>query len=181
MARLPYLDADDLAPEDRDLLKRTINLNRILAHSPIGMRHFQGLAHWIRFESGLDPRLRELAILQVGYLTKSPYEYSHHLKIGRDFGVSDGDVRALIAETAGETTDLPELDRAVLGAAREISDGMELSDATFAVLQAELSAEHIVDLTLIIAIYCGVVRLLGALEVDVEASYEPELDKFPLA
>ena len=70
--------------------------------------------------------------------------------------------------------------RAVLGAAREISDGMELSDATFAVLQAELSAEHIVDLTLIIAIYCGVVRLLGALEVDVEASYEPELNKFPL-
>ena len=57
----------------------------------------------------LDPRLRELAILQVGYLAKSPYEYSHHVKIGREFGVSDDDIRAIGEETAGRASKLDPL------------------------------------------------------------------------
>src|SRR5258708_15871753 len=100
MPRLPYLDKPALAAENQDLLSRDINLYRLLAHSPNGLRSFSGLGKFIRHQSRLDPRLRELAILQVGYLTRSPYEYSHHIKIGRDFGVSDDDVRALVEETA---------------------------------------------------------------------------------
>jgi alkylhydroperoxidase family enzyme len=43
-----------------------------------------------------------------------------------------------------------------------------------------LSEAHIVDLTMVIAFYNGVVRLLGALEIDVEPEYAPELEKHPL-
>ena len=68
-ARLPYLNADDVAEEDRDLLARNINLARELVHSPKALRNFSRLGMWIRRESTLDARLRELAILQVGYLT----------------------------------------------------------------------------------------------------------------
>ena len=50
MARLPYLDADDLREEDRDLLARRINLNRALAHSVPGSRQFWSIANWIRFD-----------------------------------------------------------------------------------------------------------------------------------
>ena len=73
MARLPYLDLKDLAPEHHDLLARKINLNQLLAHSPEAARAFGKLGGHIRFKSKLDPRLRELAILQVGYSTRSPY------------------------------------------------------------------------------------------------------------
>lgn len=96
MARLPYLTHSDLAPEHKDLLKRDITLHRQLVHSPSGFRAFHTLSEYIRYGSKVDPRLRELAILQVGYLTRSPYEWSHHIKLGYDFGVSDGDIRALI-------------------------------------------------------------------------------------
>src|SRR6266849_178495 len=109
MARLPYLEQSDLAPEFQDLLARNINLFRALAHSPRGARAFSDLGAFIRRKSALDPRLREMAILQVGYLARSPYEYSHHIKIGRDFGVCDDDVRAMIAETAGKTSALEPL------------------------------------------------------------------------
>jgi alkylhydroperoxidase family enzyme len=68
MARVPYLDKADLAPENRDLLSRNINLYRVLAHSPNGLRSFSALGKFIRHQSRLDPRLREMAILQVGYL-----------------------------------------------------------------------------------------------------------------
>ena len=59
MARLPYLDASDLAPEHRDLLARPINLYRALVHSPEALRSFSGLGHFIRHKSRLDPRLRD--------------------------------------------------------------------------------------------------------------------------
>jgi alkylhydroperoxidase family enzyme len=180
MARIPYLTEDDLRPEDRELLKRKINLARLLANSPGAARNFEKLGQWIRFESRLDPRLRELAILQVGYMTRSDYEYSHHIKIGRDFGVSDADIRAMIAETNGEESGLPELDRAVLRSAREMTDGLKICDDTFAVLRRDLDDERIVDLVVTIAFYNGVVRLLASLEIDVEPDYETYLEAFPL-
>ena len=128
MARLPYLDKADLSPDDADILARDINLHRVLANNPAAARAFIGLGQYIRHRSALDPRLRELAILQVGWLARSPYEWSHHVKIGHDFGVSDGDIEALIAETRGEETALDPTTRLVLRAAREIHDGPGVTD-----------------------------------------------------
>ena len=67
MARVPYLTKSDLSADDQDLLARDLNLYRAIVNSPGGARSFSGLGRYIRFGSPLDPRLRELAILQVGY------------------------------------------------------------------------------------------------------------------
>ena len=134
MARVPYLTKDDLAPEHQDLLARDINSTRALIHSPNALRAFRGLGSFIRYGSKLDPRLRELAILQVGWLARSPYEWSHHVKIGYDFGVSDDDIRALIDETEGRTEQLEPLAKTVLKAAREMTKELAISAATFAKL-----------------------------------------------
>jgi len=180
MARLPYLDPSDLAPEHHDLLKRPINLYRALVHSPEALRSFSGLGSFIRHKSKLDSRLRELAILQVGYLTRSEYEYSHHIKIGHDFGVSDADVRALIDETEGRPTSLAPLDKLVLRAAREMTRDLGMSDATFAGLKKALPTDHLVDLIVTIGFYNGVVRILATLQIDVEDDYMKYLKEFPL-
>ena len=74
MARIPYLDVDDLAEGDKDLLNRPIALARAMVNSPGMARAFGGLARHIRYGSPLDMRLRELAIIQVGYLARSDYE-----------------------------------------------------------------------------------------------------------
>lgn len=180
MARLPYLSPDDLADADRELLSRPGNLFRLLVHSPDGFRNFSRLGGWIRDGSTFDPRLRELAILQVGYLTSSPYEWTHHIRIGRDVGVSDDDLAAIEEETAGGRSLLAPLDRAVLAAARELVDGTRVGDATWTVLSAHLPPEHLVDLVLTVSFYCMVVRVLGTFGVDVEADYIPLLEQFPL-
>ncbi|BBK40687.1 hypothetical protein STVA_07070 [Allostella vacuolata] len=180
LARVPYLDRADLAPENQDLLKRNINLYRTLAHSPNGLRKFSGLGQYIRFDSKLDPRLRELAILQVGYLTRSRYEYSHHIKIGRDFGVSDDDIRGMIAETEGRPSGLEPLARTVLRAAREMTTDLAASDATFAELAAALPTEHLTDLVIIIGFYNAVVRILETMQIGVEEGYLKYLEEFPL-
>src|SRR5664279_3931059 len=114
MARLPYLEADQIAPEYRDMLKRNTNLHKLLVNSPEMARAFNGIGGYIRFKSTLDPRLRELAILQVGWLEQSEYEFTHHVTIGREFGVSDADIEALILETEGKPSGLEPLARAIL-------------------------------------------------------------------
>ena len=180
MARVPYLEQDDLAPQNRDLLARNINLYRALVHSPDGARSFLNLGRYIRYHSRLDPRLREMAILQVGYVTRSPYEYSHHVKIGKEFGVTDQDIRAIELDTQGKPTNLAPLERAVLRAARELTAQPNLSDTTFNELKQGFNNEQLVDLLLTISFYCGVVRLLAALQIDVEDDYMQYLREFPL-
>ncbi len=180
MARVPYVDRSDLAPEDQDLLARDIALNHALVNSPGAARNFGRLGGYIRSRSPLNPRLRELAILQVGYLTRSKYEYSHHIKLGYEFGVGDEDIRALAAETAGQQTALDPLTRAVLRAAREMTLELSIRPETWKELAASLDNQELVDLVVTIGFYCGVVRILASLEVEVEDEYLHYLEEFPL-
>ncbi|HEY4254564.1 MAG TPA: carboxymuconolactone decarboxylase family protein [Roseomonas sp.] len=177
MARVPYRTVDDLAPENKDLLKRGIALHRGLVNSPGGARAFQGLGQYIRYGSKLDPRLREIAILQVGWMAQSAYEWSHHVKIGMDFGVQESDIRAIVS---GDHSGLEPRARLVLRAAQEMVEGPGTSQATHDALAAEFNTEHLTDLVLVIGFYCAVVRVLASLAIDVEPEYQPYLDKFPL-
>jgi alkylhydroperoxidase family enzyme len=180
MARLPYLDRADLLPEHQDLLARNLNLYRVLAHSPRAARSLNTLARYIRDGSRLDPRLRELAILQVAYLTGSAWGFSHHVRIGREIGVSDDEVRAIADETSGHPTKLEPVARAVLKAAREMTTDLTVSDETFSALRQELDNEHLTDLIVTIAFYNGLVRVLETMQVDVEEDYLSYLEEFPL-
>jgi len=180
MARLPYLEADQIAPEYRDMLKRNTNLHKLLVNSPDMARAFNGIGSYIRFKSKLDPRLRELAILQVGWIEKSEYEFTHHVKIGRDFGVTDADIEGLMAETAGKPSSLEPLAKAILKGAREMVHELAMSDATFAEIRNHLSDEHMTDLVLTIAFYCAVVRVLATMKIDNEPTYKEVLKQYPI-
>lgn len=180
MARLPYLDADQLPVEQRDLLKRPINLTRLLVNSPGMAKAFHGVGGYIRNKSTLNPRLRELAILQVGWMEKSEYEFTHHVKIGKEFGVTDEDIQNLFLETEGKMSKLEPLARTILKGAREMVHDLAMSDATFAEIKKELSNEHMVDLVLTIAFYCAVVRVLATMKMDNEPQYKEVLKQYPI-
>ena len=179
MARLPYLEADQVAPEYRDMLKRNTNLHKLLVNSPDMARAFNGVGGYIRFKSKLDPRLRELAILQVGWLERSEYEFTHHVKIGREFGVTDADIHGMIDETEGNPSTLEPLAKAVLKGARERVRQLAMSDDTFAEIKKDLSDEHMTDLVLTIAFYCAVVRVLATMKIDNEPTYKEVLQQYP--
>jgi alkylhydroperoxidase family enzyme len=180
MARLPYFDAEQLPPEHRDLLKRPINLARLLVNSPGMAKAFFGIGGYIRNQSSLDSRLRELAILQVGWMEKSEYEFTHHVKIGKEFGVTDEDIQGLFLETEGKPSKLDPLTKAVLKGAREMVRDIGMSDATFAEIKQHLSNEHMTDLVLTTAFYCAVVRVLATMKIDNEPQYKEVLKQYPI-
>jgi alkylhydroperoxidase family enzyme len=180
MARLPYLEADQVAPEYRDMLKRNTNLHKLLVNSPEMARAFNGIGSYIRFRSKLDSRLRELAILQVGWMEKSEYEFTHHVKIGREFGVTDTDIRGMMAETDGKPSGLEPLAQAVLKGAREMVRELAMSETTFAEIKKSLSNEEMTDLVLTIAFYCAVVRVLATMKIDNEQFYKEVLHQYPM-
>jgi alkylhydroperoxidase family enzyme len=180
MARVPYLNKSDLAAENQELLTSAINLSRAMVHSPDLARSFGVVANFIRSRSRLDARLRELAILQVGYVTRAAYEFSHHVKLARQFGVADSDIRAIAQESAGRDSGLDPLTKAVLRAAREMTTGLTVSDEAFAILREHLDYELLLDLFGTIAFYNAVVRLLATLQIDVEDDFRKYLEEFPL-
>jgi alkylhydroperoxidase family enzyme len=180
VARLPYLSAEDLDESHRELLSRPINLFRLLANSPGALKMWHQFGEWIRWDSVLDARLRELAILEVGYLASSDYEFSHHVKLGMDFGVTDEDLKGLAKLAAGEETHFSKLDLAVLGAARDLSNDIKLDQADFDYLAAELGNEATEDLVVIIGFYAMVVRVIAAVKLDVEPDYQGYLETYPL-
>jgi hypothetical protein len=55
-----------------------------------------------------------------------------------------------------------------------------MTSATFTTIQSIIGNEQVVDLTITIAFYCAVVRVLATLEIDVEPDYRPYLERWPL-
>nr|WP_246526803.1 carboxymuconolactone decarboxylase family protein [Plastoroseomonas hellenica] len=177
---MPYLQRSELPPEHQDVLTRNIAINQVLANSPGAARAFGDLGMFIRHRSRLDPRLRQLAIMQIGWSARNRYEWSHHVQIGRDAGVTRSDIANLAIEAAGIESSIDALARLVLRGAREMWEGPGMSAATFAALHDELDKECLTDLVVAIAYYCGVVRILATLDVEVEPEWQPYLVEFPL-
>jgi alkylhydroperoxidase family enzyme len=135
---------------------------------------------FIREENGISPRLREMALIQIGYVSNCAYEYTHHIKTGLRSGVSPEDILAIAADTNGLPTALDPLTKAALRATREITLGFDVSDDAFVVLQNELGNEQLMDLLFSIVTYVGTVKLLLTLRVELEDDYRAYLERFPL-
>jgi alkylhydroperoxidase family enzyme len=169
------------SPKERwNVEKDPIAINWALANSPKASKALLQLGDFIRFRSNLDPRLREMAILQVAYQSRSSYEWSHHIRISKDFGVTDADIKSLIAESTGTNSSLRTSEKALLLAARECVDTQGISEETFKVLSAYLNTELLIDLVLTITTYCAIAKLIYSLDINVEPNYQQYLELFPL-
>ena len=177
MARVPYLDADDLDDADRALLagRSTWSVPWRTTRAACGSSSGSG--------SGSAPRAARRAAARAGHpprrvRDRCAYEYSHHVRIGQEFGVTADDIK-LVRGQAGA----PEGDEGaavVIEAATEITTDLGLADETWQRPSAWWAPRCAVELVLVVAHYCAVVRVLNSLKVDVEPEYERYLREFPL-
>lgn len=147
-------------------------LYRMLTQSPDFARGWLELGTASR-RGKLEPRLREMAILEVGRLARAGYEWSHHAKVARDVGVTPEQIEAILHGKADGLFDNRE--RAVIAYARAVTADLRVPDEVFEPLREYFDAQTIVELTITIGFYNMVCRFLLAIAIDLEPGESPAL------
>jgi alkylhydroperoxidase family enzyme len=148
-----------------------LNLDRMLLNSPafaVGWNSFLGA---VRNGLSLDPKLRELAICAVAVLNRAEYEWLQHAPEFLAAGGTQAQLECVrdVAAASKDATRFSAVERAVLALSLEMSCQVQVSDACFAGVRAQLgSAQQLVELVGVIASYNMVSRFLEALQVQPE-------------
>lgn len=179
-ARVPYIDRASLALQDQDLLNKNYTSFAALANSPDCMRAFWNTGAYFQTVSPLPPRLREMALLEIGRVSGCAYEWSHHVKIALAVGVTEEEIRLVTNSRGQEVPQFDPLTRATLRTTREMYEGLSASEEAVDELKRYLDAKLVVELIVLIGYYCGMVRVLSTLGVEVEQDYEEYLEWFPV-
>lgn len=169
MARVPYVDPAGAPPPVREALELLppLNIFRTLAHAETAFRPYLRFGAAILGELKLDPRLRELAILQVAALAEAEYEWVQHVAIGRHVGVTDEQIAAVERGDLGAGC-FGEPERAVLAFTAEAVRGPRVAEETWGAVSAVLTPREIVELLLTVGSYLMLARVMTVLEIEVD-------------
>jgi alkylhydroperoxidase family enzyme len=179
--RIEPLDPDKADPEAREQLAklaggglgggRLLNIFATLAHHPELMRRWLVFGNHVLGKSTLPARERELAILRVGYLCKSEYEWGQHVLIARRCGISDEEIARVAAgpDAAGWSR----ADAAVLRAADELHADQMIGEATWQELAETWNRQQLMDLVFAIGQYHLVAMALNTFGVQRDPGVPP--------
>ncbi len=174
MARVPLLDVED-SPALKDLTDRiraarrgrVINVYRLLLHSPPLAETWFDHNNAVRWDTGLDGRLREMVIIRIGYLARARYVVGQHVpKLALAEGLSLPECEALKAWQ--DSNLFSPRDRAVLAYTDAMTRDIEVPDAVFEPLREYFDDRQVVELTVLIGTYAMHVRVFEALKLDPE-------------
>lgn len=169
MSRIPYADASRISPAVRDVVARSpLNVMRMLAGASEGM--FFGFAQFassVYAGTTLDPVLREIALLRVGYIANAGYETWHHEQAARAMDMSEAQIAA-VRQGGRQPGVLDDQQQAVLDFSDEVVKNARASDETLAAVRGFLSDTHVIDLILMIGCYMTISRLLETAGVELD-------------
>lgn len=175
MARVSLIKEED-HPELEPLIGRIkgrrrgllLNLYRMLLHSPPVAEKWFEANNAIRWETKLDGKIRELAIIRIGALNRAEYVFKAHVpKMALDEGLTQAQCDALATDWQGSSL-FDERERAVLAYADAMTKSVQVPDAVFEPLRRHFSERQIVELTVLIGTYNMHSRVLEALKVERE-------------
>jgi len=168
MARIPYPKIEELPEKIRSRTEKLppLNILRLFMHAQTNVIPLLSLGTSILTEQELDAKLRELAILRVAHLTGANYEWTQHVPIAKQTGVTDAQVAAI--RQGAEATAFTDLGKQVLRFTDEITQQVRVSDATFQALAAHLPPWQLVELALATSFYGLAARMMEAFQVELE-------------
>jgi 4-carboxymuconolactone decarboxylase len=187
MSRLPELRYDQLDTDRRDvwdaivgsrgseLVSETGGLigpfNAFL-HAPDVGRHLTALGRVLRFETSLERRLTELAIITVGARWKAEFEWWAHARMAREHGVAGPAVDAI---GQGEEPALQAADeRAIYAVASQLTKTGQVDQDAYDTAQRFLGDKGMVELVALCGYYTLVSFLLNAFAVPLPPGASPQ-------
>ncbi len=161
-------EATDAQAELLDRLRRpdgsVLNLFRTMANHPDLARRWLVFGNHILAKSTLSPRVRELAILRVGWLCQSEYEWGQHVLISLDLGITASEIKRLQDETVA--AEWAPGEAAVLHATDELHADKVISAATWSALTEHYSEQQLMDLVFTVGQYTLVSMALNTFGVQ---------------
>lgn len=118
--------------------------------------------------SPLPAKLREIAILRVGYLSNSAYEVFQHEALARYVGLSEAQIDAIKSGVAAAV--LGEAGAAVLAYTDDLVKNVRARDETLAGVREHLDDTQVIDLTLVTGMYMMVSRFLETTGVEIDTA-----------
>jgi 4-carboxymuconolactone decarboxylase len=178
MSRFPRLSRSDLTPEAQVIHDQIVESRGgvvgpfpILLHSPEVAGRVAYLGHYVRFQSILDPEVRELAILTVARESDCRFEWGAHVALARQAGVREEAIAA-IGHRRGLDA-LTERERLVITCGRELCGQHRLSPATFAAAVEAFGHQGVVELVVTLGYYGMIACVLNAAEIEPDAGMPP--------
>ncbi|WP_428340647.1 carboxymuconolactone decarboxylase family protein [Mycobacterium sp.] len=156
-----------MLPEERRNPADAGTLLSTLVRHPKLTRAYLKYSTYLLYGSTLPPRIRELLILRVAHRRDCAYEWSHHVEMSKDVGLTDTDVEAARTGRADNA-----LDSALLCAVDELDEKSKISDQTWAALGERLDEQQRMDLVFTIGNYIALAMALNTFGVEVEDDFD---------
>ena len=181
--RLPPLTDAQLTPAQREALapasypgKSPLNIFRTLAHAPEALTAFLPWATYVLHNNALPPRQREIVILRIGFLCRSGYEWTQHVRIGLRAGLTPDEIANI--KTGADTPAWTPADAALIRVCDDLHARQFVSDETWAQLKAHFSDRQCMDAVFAAAQYAQISMLLNTfgVQLDEGQTLDPDLD-----
>jgi 4-carboxymuconolactone decarboxylase len=197
VSRLPYLRRDDLDPDGQRLWDSIVDsrgaeltrdelinaegglngpFNAVMHAQGVG-RRLGTLGRVLRFETSIERRLSEVAIITVGARWKAEFEWWAHARMAHDHGVADTVIEAIRRgeEPSFEADD----ERVVYTVARQLAETGRIHQDAYDAARQLLGDTGLVELVSLCGYYTLISFLLNAFEVPLPPDSTPAWDPPP--
>ncbi|BCY12379.1 carboxymuconolactone decarboxylase family protein [Actinoplanes sp. L3-i22] len=176
--RLPVISPDEMSPRQREVADRIAGRRgavrgpfRVWLQSPELCDRVESLGAFLRFDSSLPLRLRELSLLIAARHFDAQYSWNAHFEKAVQEGIPYEAVRA-IAERTEPSFDRPE-DAVFHRFCVELLENHFVSAGTFAAARTYFGDQGLVDTVGSLGNFSMLAMCLNAFEVDLQADREP--------
>jgi len=145
---------------------RMPNLTCTQLQHPELMKSFFPFIKYLLWEGKLEARYRELAILRVAWLRQAEYEWTQHVLIGREAGLTDVEISRVIEGSGSEQWD--PVEASAISAVDQLLESASLTDDTWDTLLANLGVEQLIELIHVIGNYDLIAMFMNATGLELE-------------
>ena len=142
------------------------NVLKTMVHHPDLCRAWMGFSTHLLFEQTLPPREREIAILRIGWLCQSGYEFGQHILISQKVGLTKEEIKAIV-----QGSDAPgwsDHERALLREVDELHADAFISDPVYKQLAATYDHRQMMDLVFTVGQYNMLSMALNSFGVQLD-------------
>lgn len=186
LSRIPLLSATTLNARQREIYEKVVagprgavvGPLRAALHSPELAERWSSLGEFVRYQTSLNTRTSELAIVVVGRFWNSEVEWFIHAEIARRAGLPGEIIEAIRLASSPVFND--PVEAAVYDYTRELVEFGRVTSGTYQRTYRLLGTVALVELTALVGYYTMVAMTLNAHQIPVPAgdgSRLPEADQ----